>query len=106
MPSYHLGLLLGGEQEALPQAQRGAGGRGGESGKRCRKVEKASGKGVSETAALGAGALEQTREVGGGRGAACSRQANLGYTSDCPRFTAGPAASTSLALDSGTETLP
>lgn len=29
-------------------------------------------KGGSETAALGAGAREQTREVGGGRGAACS----------------------------------
>lgn len=52
----------------------GGGGWGGVEGpgKRCRKVEKASGKGVSKTGALGAGALEQTREVGGGRGAACS----------------------------------
>ncbi|EPQ17598.1 hypothetical protein D623_10010161 [Myotis brandtii] len=73
--SRHLGLLLGGEEQEALQEARG-----------CRKVEKASGKGVSETAALGAGALEQTREVG--RGPWCcllTRQANLGYTSDCVR---------------------
>lgn len=70
--SHHLGLLLGGEeQEALPQAPVWGWGGWGSGGKRCRKVE-ASGKGMSETAVLGAGALEQTREVGGGCGAACS----------------------------------
>lgn len=85
-----------------------AAGGGGSGGEKAQESGEGFRKGpVNETAALGAGALAQTREVGWGLGCcllAC--QTNLGYTSKClcasPQ---GQRPARPLALDSRTETL-